>query len=66
MTKVYLLLSFLVQNCFVFGDIMQLPNFLTCAAANFVFKDIGVMGMFFGASNGQCTGERRLPSGHFT
>lgn len=39
-TEVYLLLSFLVQNCFVFGDIMQLPNFLTCAAANFVFKEL--------------------------
>lgn len=39
-TEVYLLLSFLVQNCFAFGDIMQLPNFLTCAAANFVFKEL--------------------------
>lgn len=39
-TEVYLLLSFLVQNCFVFGNIMQLPNFLTCAAANFVFKEL--------------------------
>lgn len=39
-TEVYLLLGFLVQNCFVFGDIMQLPNFLICAVANFVFKEL--------------------------
>jgi len=39
-TQVYLLLSFLAQNYFAFGAIMQLPNFMTCAAANLVFKEL--------------------------
>lgn len=38
--EVYLLLSFLVQNYLAFGSLWQLPNFLTCAAANVLFQEL--------------------------